>query len=80
MRITTYVFLGLIAVSQLNPVAAQETSLEQCQKLKNDIARYSALRRDGGSGAQMDAWKQRRRELEKQFRQLRCKQYRWQMR
>ena len=80
MRITTYVFLGLIAVSQVNPVAAQEASLERCQKLKNDIVRYSALRRDGGSGAQMDAWKQRRRELEKQFRQLRCKQYRWQMR
>lgn len=55
---------------------AQQASLEQCQKLKDGMARYDELRRNGGGGNQMDAWKRSRRKLDKQFRDSGCKYYR----
>ncbi|WP_133300639.1 hypothetical protein [Seongchinamella sediminis] len=55
---------------------AQQASVEQCQKLRDGIARYDELRRNGGSGSQMDSWKRSRRKLDKQFRKLGCKYYR----
>ena len=58
-------------------LAQESTIVAQCQKLKSGIARYDQLRRDGGSGARMDAWKRERRTLEKQYRKLGCKYHRW---
>ena len=70
---------GIYAVAFTEAAFAQQTSLQHCQKLKDGIDRYTQLRKSGGSGDQMDAWKRSRRDLEKQFRGLRCKYYRTQL-
>jgi hypothetical protein len=59
--------------------AAPEKAVQQCQKLKDRIEHYDQLRRKGGSGPQMDSWKRTRRDLEKQFRDLGCRHYRWEL-
>ena len=60
-------------------IAEQSTIVAQCQKLKSGIGRYDQLRRDGGSGSQMDAWKRERWALEKQYRKLGCRYHRWKL-
>lgn len=77
MRIRNLLLAMTLCLSGLGADAeAQQASLEQCQKLKDGIARYDALRRKGGSGSQMDSWKRERRKLDKQFRKLGCRYYR----
>ena len=60
--------------------SAQRISLEKCQHYKDQVARYTSLRRNGGSGKQMDAWKRSRRENEKAFSGNDCWRYRRQLR
>ena len=57
-------------------VSAQSASLQQCQQYKDQIARYTSLRRNGGSGKQMDAWKRSRRDSEKAYSGHYCWRYR----
>ena len=75
------VYCGLLAsLSTVMPAAgAQQLSLDRCQQLKDDIARYTEMRRSGGPSAQMDAWKRARRERERQFRHGNCRYYRFQL-
>ena len=58
---------------------AQSVSLQQCQQYKNQIDRYTGLRRNGGSGKQMDAWKRARRDSEKAYSNHYCWRYRRQL-
>lgn len=69
---------GLLASLALAMPAAsaQQLPLDKCQQLKDDIERYTEMRRRGGSSAQMDAWKRARREREHQFRNGNCRYYR----
>lgn len=60
-------------------LSAQSISLEQCQQYKDQVTRYTSLRRNGGSGKQMDAWKRSRREAEKAFSDNYCWRYRRQL-
>ncbi len=75
MHLKTGVFL-LAAVFLSGPViAGEDAELRQCRKLKREIDHYTELRRHGGSGKQMDAWKAARWEREKAFSDLRCSYY-----
>ena len=72
--IMQWVFALVVLAS---PMAVHaKNNLDQCRKLYAKIEHYDELRRQGGSGAQMDAWKRSRRSLEKQFRSLGCRYYR----
>ena len=75
------VYCGLLAALAvaMPAVGAQQLSLDKCQQLKDDIARYTEMRRSGGPSAQMDAWKRARRERERQFRHGNCRYYRFQL-
>ncbi len=68
--------LTLCCAGKASDIAAQQASLDYCQKLKDGIVRYDELRRGGGRGSQMDAWKRSRRKLDKQFRESGCRYYR----
>ncbi|MEP1469726.1 MAG: hypothetical protein ABJK25_02020 [Halieaceae bacterium] len=59
--------------------SAQSASLQQCQQYKDQIERYTSLRRNGGSGKQMDAWKRSRRDSEKAYSNHYCWRYRRQL-
>lgn len=72
-------FVVVVALFSCSAAIAQQASLEECRKLQLKIEQYDELRSKGGSGAQMDAWKRSRRVLEKQFRTVGCRYYRWQL-
>lgn len=75
--IRQWIFVLVVAAS---PMAVDaKSNLDQCRKLYAKIQHYDELRRVGGGGAQMDAWKRSRRSLEKQFRSLGCRYYRGQL-
>ena len=74
-----YLCVGLLAVAASAATAAPDDVVVECQALKDKIEHYNQLRRQGGSGAQMDSWKRARRASEKKFRALGCSSYRWQL-
>ena len=51
---------------------AGEASPEQCERLRERIEKYDSLRRGGGSGSQMAAWKRAREAAKKAYRKHRC--------
>ena len=59
----------------LPDATAQKASVEDCKKLKQRIDQFRELRRKGGPGKQMDAWKRALRESEKAFRAQGCSTY-----
>lgn len=71
--------LPVLLLPGAQSAAAQQLSLESCQKLKNDIHRLTELRRNGGKSAQMDSWKRSRREHELAYRTGNCRLYRYQL-
>jgi hypothetical protein len=77
-RITTLLFI-LCLYMGAGAATAQSVSLQQCQQYKDQIARYTSLRRNGGSGKQMDAWKRSRRDSEKAYSNHYCWRYRRQL-
>jgi hypothetical protein len=62
------------------PATGNNATFERCQALQDRIDRYSAQRRRGGSGSQMDEWKRQLRKAEAQFRALNCSRYRQRLR
>ena len=78
-RLVRSVLLASIGAAA-TAAGAQQLPLEQCQQLKGDIERYTALRRNGGPSAQMDAWKRARREREREFHRGNCRYYRFELR
>jgi len=64
------VFLATIAVTGF---AGEAEDLRQCQKLKNAIERYAALRRGGGPAQQMEEWKRALRQAEARYRERGCR-------
>ncbi|MEH6587486.1 MAG: hypothetical protein V7720_13060 [Halioglobus sp.] len=78
-KLICYGFAVLVVFSGPT-VSAQDATLKECRQLKDKIENYDRLRGEGGSGAQMDAWKRTRRELEKRFRNGGCRYYRWELR
>lgn len=77
LRLLSFVFTSVLVFPSV--AFSQNVSLEECRKLKIKIDHYNELRRDGGSGAQMDAWRRARRELEKSFNNMGCRQYWWEL-
>ena len=71
-----YIFpvaLPLIPALLCTPVAGgEEASPAQCQRLKERIEKYTELRRGGGSGSRMAAWKRSRSEAEAAYRDYNC--------
>ncbi len=58
---------------------AKDPEVARCKKLQKEIQKYTELRRSGGSGSQMDAWKRARREKEQAFRDADCDAYSWEL-
>ena len=72
---------GLLLVLLITtPVAAQTTTQTKCQTLADRIERYTELRRRGGSGSQMQHWKEQLRASEEQFWRMDCKEHRRKLR
>jgi hypothetical protein len=63
----------LIAVSA--PLAAQEASLQDCQRWKDKIDELTYLRKKGGSVRQVEEWKRQQRPYEEKFREYACRKY-----
>ncbi len=51
---------------------AVDGSPEQCRRLKEQIERYTELRRTGGSASQMASWKRARSEAKAAYRNYNC--------
>jgi hypothetical protein len=66
----------LLAPGSAPPGRAQEASLAQCQALQDRMARYTALRRKGGSASQMESWRNQLRKAEAKFSEKGCRGYR----
>lgn len=56
-----------------------EMSLQDCQRILDQIAHLEDLRRNGGSVRQMESWKQRRAELQSEFSRGYCRRWRGQL-
>lgn len=65
-----------IALFTAPALLAQQATLKECQRYKDQAERYQELRRQGGSGPQMDEWKNRMRDYELKFRQGDCRRFR----
>jgi hypothetical protein len=70
------VSIALLVYSLSAPGSAEQSTLAQCQAIKNKIDHYTQLRRAGGSAAKMDRWKRSRRAKEEAFDRQRCRRYR----
>jgi hypothetical protein len=67
------VALSFISALSCFPAAAgREASPEQCRRLEERIEHYTELRRGGGSGSKMAAWKRARSEAEAAYRGYNC--------
>ncbi|MEM0952835.1 MAG: hypothetical protein AAGI24_01740 [Pseudomonadota bacterium] len=55
------------------PGHAKKPDLEQCLAIRENINKYSELRRNGGSAEDMEVWKRARSQHEQEFRALRCR-------
>ena len=55
---------------------SREVRIERCRDYQQKIELLTELRRRGGSGPQMDAWKRERTAHEDRFRKERCTRYR----
>ncbi len=62
----------VVALVSLQVAHGGDASPEQCRRLKERIEKYTELRRGGGSGSQMAAWKRARREAEATYRDYNC--------
>jgi hypothetical protein len=58
----------LIAVS--TPLAAQEASLQDCQRWQDKIDELTYLRKKGGSERQVAEWKHQHKPYEQKFREV----------
>lgn len=72
-RIVCPAALPLIASLLCAPAAAgREASPDQCRRLEERIEHYTELRRGGGSGSKMAAWKRARNEAQAAYRGYNC--------
>lgn len=55
--------------------AERDKTLLRCQSLAKKIERYTRLRRGGGNAAQMERWRDTRRDAQSKFQKLRCHKY-----
>jgi hypothetical protein len=55
--------------------AERDKTLHRCQSLDKKIERYTRLRRAGGNAAQMERWRDTRRQAQTEFQKLRCHKY-----
>lgn len=58
------------------PALADQATVKQCQRYIDQAASYEAKRRHGGNAAQMDTWKQKKRDYDQKFFSGNCKKYR----
>ena len=72
--------LVLAATITTTPAAAEPKALAKCQSLNDQIERYTAQRRKGGSASQMQRWKEQLRAAEGKFRELGCSEFRRELR
>jgi hypothetical protein len=67
--------IALIAVILPTAAVGQSLSKKECKSIKAKIDNYESLRKKGGSGSQMDAWKRALRQHEEHYRKAGCKKY-----
>ena len=65
------VFVVLFSPSEV-AADSREQRLQECRVLYARIDRFTQLRRAGGSAQRMATWKASLREVEREFRELRC--------
>ena len=74
-------FAGVLLVVSLALGAAagmateSDAELERCRYLHDRIERYTALRRGGGNGAQMERWRKAREKYSREYREKRCHRF-----
>jgi hypothetical protein len=74
MRSSPSAILFVLVFALTETVEARpQKSIEQCRQLNHKIEKLTQLRRQGGSSADMNSWKRQRRDLEKDYRDSRCK-------
>lgn len=73
-RLCLTTLLSLIIIPPLN--ASTQSTLKQCQSIRNHIHHLEEKRRDGGTAAQMNQWKRREHKYNDQYAKYNCKRYR----
>ena len=68
------VLAGLTAVAVARE--SRQEQVERCREYQQKIDQLTELRRRGGRGSQMDAWRRQRIDYEDRFRADNCKRYR----
>ena len=69
----TQMLLLLVCLSSATTAFANKPDLDQCLALRDNIKKYTELRRQGGSAEDMEKWKRERSAHEQTFRDLRCR-------
>jgi hypothetical protein len=54
---------------------ASDAELERCRYLHDRIEHYTALRRGGGNGMQMERWRRAREKHAREYRERRCHRF-----
>ena len=57
------------------PIYARDGPLAQCRHYYAQIEYYTALRRNGGSGKNMEQWRQLRHDLKQRYDRLQCRKW-----
>ncbi len=69
--------ISLVFLILFSPqLTAQQATIEQCQRYKDQAENYQQRRRKGGSGPQMDQWKNKMRAYKKQYNDGNCQKFR----
>ena len=65
----------LLLVFLAFPASANQASKAQCQSWHKKSDYYQTLRKNGGSGSQMDNWKRKRRTYDDKIKGGNCRKY-----
>lgn len=76
MRYKPLIMLFPLLVAMSAYAGHEPGTLEQCQKIKDQIDRYTDLRRAGGTGRQMSNWQKRRNYYKDQYSEKDCMRHR----
>ncbi len=68
--------IAILAIALPTHATDRQGTLKQCQTIKDNIERYTNLRRQGGRSAQMSAWQKQRNGYKKRYAEYRCSVHR----
>ncbi len=71
-RVYPSLFIIIVAIGSAGAAHGVDGTPEQCRRLEQRIEKYTELRRGGGSGSKMAAWKRARIEAKEAHRSHNC--------